>query len=97
MQKFDWGSESANMQHYNQTYPPTINIDKLTGKVPVAMFVGTADDFGDTTDAEWAEEQIKPVWYSEFPAGHASFMIGKNMTYVDDVLSLLSKYNSNPE
>lgn len=42
------------MKHYNQTYPPSINIDKMTGKVPTAMFVGTADDFGDTTDSEWA-------------------------------------------
>jgi hypothetical protein len=94
MSKFDWGSASANQQHYNgSSSPPTINIDKMAGTVPTAMFVGKADDFGDTTDAEWARDQIHPVWYSEFPAGHASFMIGKNMTYVDDMLSIMSKYN----
>ena len=50
------------------------------------MFVGTADDLGDTIDAEWAKDTINSggnalVLYKEFPAGHSSFLIGKNMTY----------------
>ena len=55
------------------------------------MFVGTADDLGDTTDAEWARDQINSagnalILYKEFPAGHSSFLIGKNMSYFQDVL-----------
>lgn len=55
------------------------------------MFVGTADDLGDTTDAEWARDQINSagnalVHYNEFPAGHSSFLIGKNMSYFEEVI-----------
>lgn len=62
------------------------------------MFVGTADDLGDTTDAEWARDEINRggnalVQYKEFPAGHSSFLIGKNMSYFQDVLDLVNKYN----
>lgn len=92
MQKYDYG-KSGNREHYGTDYPPTINLNQVTGAVPIAMFVGTADNFGDTTDCRWARDQVNPVFYSEFPAGHASFMIGKNMTYVDDLISQLNKYN----
>ena len=62
------------------------------------MFVGTADDLGDQTDAEWARDTIKSagnaiVYYSEILAGHSTFLIGNDMTYFENVLSLVKKYN----
>lgn len=78
-----------------------VDLSKIT-EVPVAMFVGTADDLGDTTDAEWAQENINSggsalVHYQEFAAGHASFLIGKDMSYFDEVMTLIRKYNPLPE
>ena len=67
--------------------------------MPIAMFVGTADDLGDTTDARWARDQIETfagnpnLHYEELPAGHASFAIGIDMSYVDRMITLVKKYN----
>jgi len=65
------------------------------------MFVGTDDDLGDPTDSQWARDQIKAggdalVYYNEHPAGHSTFMIGIDMSYFDDVLDLVHKYNPKP-
>ena len=38
--------------------PPQVDLSKIKGDTPVAMFVGTADDLGDQTDAEWARDTI---------------------------------------
>ena len=62
------------------------------------MFVGSEDDLGDTTDARWARSQIESsskalVHYEEVKAGHATFMVGKDMYYFNNVLDLLKKYN----
>ena len=66
--------------------------------VPVAMFVGTEDDLGDLTDARWAREQIEKggdnlVHYEEVKAGHATFMVGKDMYYFNNVIKLIDQYN----
>ena len=59
------------------------------------MFVGTADDLGDVTDAEWARDSIKNggdavVFYNEIDAGHSTFLIGNDMSYFNDVLNLVA-------
>lgn len=97
---FDWGTNELNQEHYGSIYPPVIDLSRITD-IPTAMFVGTADDLGDTTDAEWARDQIMSggnalVHYEEVDAGHASFMIGKNMTYFDEVMNLVHTYNPIP-
>ena len=62
------------------------------------MFVGTDDDLGDVVDSEWARDQIKNggnalVYYNEHAAGHSTFMIGKDMSYFDNVKNLMHQYN----
>eukprot|EP00588_Corethron_pennatum_P003963 CAMPEP_0194291486 /NCGR_PEP_ID=MMETSP0169-20130528/43478_1 /TAXON_ID=218684 /ORGANISM="Corethron pennatum, Strain L29A3" /LENGTH=460 /DNA_ID=CAMNT_0039039381 /DNA_START=91 /DNA_END=1473 /DNA_ORIENTATION=- len=96
---FDWGSGSANRNKYNQETPPVVNLSKISGGVPVGMFVGTADDLGDVTDGEWSRDQIEKGGdairlYREVPAGHATFMIGKDMGYLDEMVDLLRQYPS---
>jgi hypothetical protein len=66
--------------------------------IPVAMFVGNEDDLGDTTDARWARDEINSEgtalqFYTEISAGHATFMVGKDMSYVDTLLDLVAKHN----
>lgn len=98
LELFDWGKET-NQKKYGQDTPPEVDLTKITGKVPLAMFVGTADDLGDTTDARWARDQIQKggdaiKLYKEVPAGHSTFMIGKDMSYVDDLLNVVKQYSS---
>ena len=33
------------------------------------------------------------IKYEEIQAGHASFMVGKNMTYMEEIKKILSKIN----
>lgn len=52
------------------------------------MFVGSKDDLGDTIDARWARDEITVggnamKFYKEYEAGHASFMVGKDMSYLN--------------
>jgi len=62
------------------------------------MFVGSVDDLGDLIDARNARDEIKSggdalKMYQEVAAGHSSFMIGKDMTYVDQAMKLTYEYN----
>ena len=94
---YDYGSEKANFEQYHQDTPPMIDLTKIT-EVPTAMFVGTVDDLGDVTDCQWARDQIKSagdalIHYEEIPAGHSSFMVAKDMSYVDTLIKLLDTYS----
>lgn len=87
VQYYDWGSAKDNIAHYGQDKPPEIDY-KLIGKqsVPIAMFVGRFDNLGDLEDARWARSTILEAGghichYQEFDAGHASFMVAKDMSY----------------
>ena len=66
--------------------------------VPIAMFAGIEDILADTTDAEWARDQIgdNVVHYEEIHAGHLTFMVGKDMSYFDTVMGLLEQYHPLP-
>ena len=63
------------------------------------MFVGTEDDLGDLTDARWARSEIEKggnalKHYEEVKAGHATFMVGKDMYYFNNVLKLIDQHNA---
>lgn len=96
MQLFDWGAK-VNRQKYGQETPPIVNLNTIKD-VPIAMFVGAEDDLGDETDTRWARDTInsggnKVVHYEEMAGGHASFLIGKDMSWVERAKTLISKYN----
>jgi len=44
---YNYGSNQANQQHYNQSSPPNYDISNV--HVPVALFIGENDNFGDAT------------------------------------------------
>ena len=58
------------------------------------MFVGNVDKLADPEDALWAYKEIGTpvVFYKEYNAGHLTFMIGKDMSYFNDVMALLAQY-----
>ena len=97
MQLFDWGSTTLNQQKYGRDTPPIVHLNTITD-VPIAMFVGKEDDLGDSADTRWARDTIKSggdaiVHYEEMEGGHASFLIGKDMSWVDRAKVLVAKYN----
>ena len=52
VQKFDYGSEKANMARYNQTTPPLYNITNM--RVPTVLVAGGNDWLG-----QWKVAQLK--------------------------------------
>ena len=95
---FIWPSKKENEAHYGSSgQPPIVALNKIT--VPTAMFVGSVDDLGDPTDARWARDTIKSgghgalVHYEEIQGGHATFIVGKDMTYFERAMGLIKKYN----
>ena len=91
-QQFDWGKKK-NKEKYGQSNPPEIDLTAINA-VPTALFVGTEDDLGDTEDNHWLHSQLNSVvHYQEVKAGHATFLVGKDMSYFGDVMGLLQKYN----
>ena len=50
--RYDYGNN--NYEFYGQSDPPTIELSNIKGEIPIAMFVGKADELADTVDASWA-------------------------------------------
>jgi hypothetical protein len=89
---YDFG-KSGNKARYGTDTAPEINLQAIS-KVPIAMFVGTSDELATVEDNRWAKPQLKTlVHYKEYPLGHLSFMVAKDMSYFNDVLTLIKKYN----
>lgn len=78
----------------NKRTTDLIPIDTISS-VPIAMFVGKEDTLADPEDAEWAYRTIGSpvVHYQEIDGGHLTFMIGKDMSWFNDVMTLIEHYN----
>ena len=64
--------------------------------VPIAMFVGKQDDLGTPALAKWTHDKVKPttVFYKEYnDHDHFTSSVGKDMSFVTEVIQLLDKYN----
>lgn len=95
--QFDYGNDKENTEHYGSVYIPELNLDNISTSLPIALFSGNQDQTADPHDVAWladrlGERIIKSVKIDKFD--HQSFSIGKNMTYVNDVLHLLDQYSS---
>lgn len=92
--RFDYDGAQPNIDHYGVDYPPKIDLTKIA-KVPVAMFVGDKDTVSTAADAEVTKADVATnVFYKVYPnMDHDSFAIGKDMSYVTDMNTLLAKYN----
>ena len=63
-----------------------INLKNITD-IPVAMFVGTTDTLGDTTDGIWAKEQLTSagdalVHYEEYNGGEVGSFFKLTFCYI---------------
>ena len=58
------------------------------------MFVGKQDTLANVQDNRWVKDQLESlVYYEEINASHASFVLGKDMSFFDRVLELSIYYN----
>jgi len=95
LQAYDYGSDKANMVHYNQTTPLKYDVSKL--QVPTVLAAGGNDFLGDPRDVAWLEGQIESkyiidnIFYDDY--NHMDFVWGMSaprMIY-DGLISLLKK------
>jgi len=95
MEKYDYGS-IGNVWHYGSIWPPTYDISKIPG--PIALFFGTQDRLADPKDGEWLRKTLNPksIVYQNttIPAGHLTFLWGKDMSYFNTVISLSRQYSA---
>jgi pimeloyl-ACP methyl ester carboxylesterase len=94
--RYDHGA-AENLKRYGSTTPPDYNLRGING-VPIALFGGSTDLLVSKTDVDWLNDQLgeAPVWYKQYPLGHMSFAIAKDMSwYKQDVLNLINQYSTN--
>lgn len=80
---FDYGSK-ANLQIYGQKTPPDFNLSNLS--IPTALFVGSKDDLGDTTDVAsliQANAQNANLVFNQTFAdfSHVTWLVGKEAAF----------------
>lgn len=63
--------------------------------VPVALFTAKGDLMTTLEDVAWTRKQMENtiIYYKEIDGGHATFLVGLDMTYFTvDVMDLLRMY-----
>ena len=67
--------------------------------MPIALFVGTNDIWSVPEGAEWALQRLpKDTDYFKLENwDHSSYALGNDMSYFDNVMKLLKKYNPLPD
>ena len=63
--------------------------------MPIAMYVGIQDYFVDVSDNRKIKAQLGEnlISYQELEFDHNSFILANDMSYFQDVLKVLEKYN----
>merc|ERR1719163_1515298 len=91
-------------QEYSDTYNKVVPIgqDKHTDlipidtitKVPIAFFRAAGDKLADKIDTDWTANTIGDavVHDSTMNGGHLTFMIGRDMTFFNDVMNIIDFY-----
>jgi len=90
-QYYDYGKD--NMEKYGSETPPLIDLSKIRN-VRVSMFVGNTDLLGDPEDNLWLKDQLREnvVGYHTYDYGHITFFIGKDVSYLEDLVEDLRRY-----
>lgn len=103
MSLYDYGP-TENQQRYGEgvTEAPIVDLSKVQNAgVPIVLLAATEDRLGTLEDVRWAREQIMDngfgsdilIHYEEIKAGHISFFVGKDMSYMDTVLKYIKEKN----
>lgn len=87
-----------NQKKYGQYEAPEYALDKID--MPIGIFYGKYDRLADPTDVNILKRMVEKnlVNFTEYPLGHLSFAIAKDMTWFsNDVVNLVAKYANNEQ
>ena len=92
-QRFDFGKEE-NMKKYGTETPPEYDLSKIS--IKMAIMQGDLDMLSDTTDDAWLLDEKQSglktdlvVYHEMLHFGHVSFMMAKDMSYVDRLVKVI--------
>lgn len=90
---YDWFDKDVNMTIYGQENAPLIDIYNQS-KIPHVVFAGKQDNIVNIEDAKEVFQNLKnEKHFHEIDGEHVSFLIGKDMSYVQKMLEYLDKAN----
>lgn len=80
---YDYGPK-MNAERYGTEQAPVLNLSDID--THIYIYAGLQDKLTNIEDVRAAAKQLKSVTLQEIDAGHLSFLLGKNMTYVHDII-----------
>lgn len=90
---YDHENKEKNMEAYGEEAPPELDVSKITD-IPVAMFSGKYDKIVNIEENREQAKKIPGVMVlDELEADHLSVLVGKDMSYMMNVLQLLGDKN----
>lgn len=91
---FDYGPE-GNVKKYGTEEPPRMDFNRISA--PIAIIAGAHDVAAPPEDAGILASSIDPQYLVfsklDYNQDHGGFVVSCNMSYMQDVLELLDKYN----
>ncbi len=91
--RYDYGKDE-NMNRYGQNPPPDVKLYDIK-KMPIALFVGTADELATVTDSKWTINNLGESVDEDDDIngwGHMTFLMAKDMSYFQDVIKEIEKH-----
>lgn len=94
MRYFDYGAEQ-NEALYGQDVPPVISFDNVNG-IPMLLINANTDrisDYNADSNNFFLDRNLGPIVYNgTYFYNHFSFFSARDMTYLDDLYSVLQDY-----
>ena len=93
-QRFDYGTEE-NIKRYGTEIPPEIDLQSISG-VKIIVIAGTLDRLAPIEDSKWLRDQLRNnvIFYKEYELGHTSFLIAKDMSFINDTITVIKSHFS---
>ena len=93
-EQFDYGTYWENFWAYYKGSPPAIKLPNVPTHIPIALLVGKQDTLADKIDVDRLASELgdRVVMHKEYDNfDHFGFSTGKDMSWTNDVLTLLKQ------
>ena len=83
------------MDHYGQKTAPDYDLSLI--QTPLAFFSGYYDQLSVPDDVKWTAAHVNHtlVFEHQYPLGHGSFVVAKDMSYFQvDAMAVINSYNN---
>jgi len=90
--RFDFGTAEDNLEKYGRDQPPAYDLSGIT--FSTSIFYGDVLDVF-STDGPQLSKQLETLFVHEYHQNHMSFMIGRDMKWLEkDLLNVINLENS---